>query len=437
MNVTRILAGIACVVPLLVLTMDRVRRDHNELPRTVLRGSVYPQSELSFLRASVGPTPPGHPRITNVQITPLNSGGQPGVLVCDAGRNAVLFYLESTPGSGNWTESIVVQDVLAPAHATVVDIDGDGDQDVIVSVLGNIEPDDGVIGKLLLLEYRDGVYHESVILDDVRRVADAQPGDFDGDGDIDLAVAVFGYNRGQVLWLENLGDQTFREHELLSGPGVIHVPVADLDGDGDLDIAAVVTQDEEELWAFENAGDGTFTRRRLWFTHNFDLGTAGLLAADIDQDGDMDLILPAGDNLEDFDPFPQPYHGCYVFENRGNWEFVPHRVADLGGTYAAAVGDLDGDDDPDIVLVSMANLWDEPTSASIIWLENLGDLKFRSWQIDSSPTHLVTVATGDLNGDGRTDIVAGGLHIRGPYNRLGRVTSWVNQAKVSASGVKP
>lgn len=401
----------------------------NSLPQTAGHGSVYASSSQSFTKKTIGPEPIGHPRITNVQITSLNSEGRTGVLVCDAGRNAVLYYLETTSGSGQWTEQVIVSDVLAPAHATVVDIDADGDQDVLVSVLGNIEPDDGVIGRLLLMEFDAGTYKETVLLDDVRRVADAQPGDFDQDGDLDLAVAVFGYNRGQVLWLENLGERKFMEHELLSGPGIIHVPVADFDGDGDLDIAAGVTQDEEELWGFENTGKGQFTARKLWFTHNFDLGSAGLLASDIDGDGDEDMILPAGDNLEDFDPFPQPYHGCYLFENSGGWQFTMKRIADLGGTYGAATGDIDGDGDKDIALVSMANVWDEPERASLVWLENEGENKFRTWQVDSAPTHLVTVAIGDLNGDKANDIIAGGLHIRGPYNRLGRVTGWLNSGK--------
>ena len=101
------------------------------------------------------------------------------------------------------------------------------------------------------------------------------------------------------------------------------------------------SQDEEELWGFENQGDGTFVAKRLWMTLNLDLGGAGLVAADLDGDGDLDLVLPAGDNLEDFDAYPQPYHGCYWFENRGNWDFHMRRIGDLGGTYAAAVGDLD------------------------------------------------------------------------------------------------
>ncbi len=417
----------AVLLPLAILLALPYVPATGKLPRIASTGSVYSMSPVTFQKSQIGDDPIGYPRITNVKVTRLDADGPIGVLICDAGRNAVLFSYEEQIGSGQWKEQILAEDVLAPAHATVVDLDQNGDLDVVVAVLGNIEPDDGVVGHLLLL-VRDGDhYNRHIILEDVRRVADVQPGDFDGDGDIDLAVAVFGYNRGQVLWLENLSNGRFREHELLSAPGVIHVPVADFDNDGDLDIMAIVSQDEEELWGFENLGNGKFLPRKLWFTHNFDLGSAGLLAADLDQDGDIDLILPAGDNLEDFDPFPQPYHGCYWFENTGNWNFKQRRISDLGGTYAAAVGDLDGDGDPDIVLVSMANVWDQPERASVVWLENLGKGEFRTWQVDSAPTHLVTVAIGDLNQDGRNDIVAGGLHIRGPYNRIGRVTGWLNQ----------
>lgn len=394
------------------------------LPDAVKVGSVYSASELKFEKQSIGESVPGHPRICHVQVARLTEQGPVGVLVCDAARNVVTF---STQGAQGWTEEVLLADVIALAHATVVDIDQDSDLDIVVSVLGNIEPDDGVIGKVILLEQDQERFVPRVILDDVRRVADVQASDFDADGDIDLVIAVFGYNRGQVLWLENRGNGRFRDHELHSAPGTIHVPVADYDNDGDPDIVAIVTQDEEELWGFENLGDGTFQKRRLWFTHNFDLGSAGLVATDLDGDGDTDLLLPAGDNLEDFDPFPQPYHGCLWFENVGDWNFEVTRIAEFGGTYAAAAGDLDNDSDTDVVLVSMANAWDDPDRAAIVWLENDGSQNFKTWKIDSSPTHLVTVDVGDLNQDGLPDIVGGGLHIRGPYDRLGRVTAWLGK----------
>jgi hypothetical protein len=164
----------------------------------------------------------------------------------------------------------------------------------------------------------------------------------------------------------------------------------------------------------------------LYRTLNHDLGGAGLVRADLDQDGDADLLLSAGDNLELMYHYPQPYHGCIWLENTGNWDFQARQIAHFGGTYAAATGDLDGDGDLDVVLVSMFNDWTQPGAASVAWLENDGRQQFRTWQIADSPVSLCTVACGDLNGDGRDDIVAGGLHIKEPFDRLGRITAWVS-----------
>lgn len=392
-------------------------------------GTVYPQSQRGFRGLPLDPRPAGLPQITNVQVVDVDGDGQVEVLCCDALQNQVsILRLDNTNDAPNSsTEEVLIRDVAAPAHATVVDIDGDADLDIVVAVLGNILPDDSVIGRVELFENTDNGYQRHVILNDVRRVADVQPADFDQDGDVDLAVAVFGYARGSILWLENQGNLEFIDRELHNAPGTIHVPVADFDGDGDMDIAAIVSQDEEELWGFENLGDGQFSKRRLWFTTNHDLGSAGLIQSDLDRDGDIDLILPAGDNLEDLDAYPQPYHGCYWFENQGDWRFEERRISDLGGTYAADAADLDGDGDTDVVLVSMTNNWHREDTASIVWLENDGNQKFRTWQISSDPIHLVTVAIGDINRDERPDLVAGGLNFRKPYQRATRVHAWINE----------
>ncbi len=396
------------------------------LPEPYHNGSHFAPSPVLFQLNSIPPDQPERPRITNVQILDFDGDGRNDVIVCDARRNAVLKY-RALP-DGNWQETTLGENLVAPAHATCVDLDGDGRRDVLVAVLGNLYPDDARVGSLIWLrQLADGSFERRTLLNDVRRVADVQPGDLDGDGDLDLAVAVFGYARGEVLWLENLGNHEFTDHQLYYAPGAIHVPVADYDGDGDLDIATVISQETEEVWGFENDGHGQFTRRLLFHTVNYDVGSAGLVAADLDGDGDQDLLLPLGDNLEYRHTFPQPYHGCLWLENRGNWEFRTQRIATFGGTYAAAVTDLDLDGDQDVVLVSMFNDWRTTDPASVIWLENDGQQKFQPWQIASAPAQLSTVACGDLNGDGRPDIIAGCMPVltAGPEAR--RLPVWFNQ----------
>ena len=390
------------------------------------RDGILPEGAPSdFFAARAVGEPRGEderPLIAHVEIVDLDDDGLPDILACDALRNRVA-WIRQFP-AGTWTERPLAEDIRAPAHVEPTDFDGDGDLDLLVASLGELFPSDLRIGSVVILENDgDQRFTRRIAAEGIPRVADVRAGDLDGDGDLDLAVAAFGYDHGETLWLENRGGWAFEAHVLQRFSGAVNALVADLDDDDALDIVALISQEWEEIWAFPGP------RRRqelLWGTTNPDYGSSWITLVDLDQDGDPDILHSNGDAFDYAPENSRPWHGVQWLENRGGLEFVPHRIADLSGASSPQAADLDGDGDLDVAVVSAYNQWDDEAAHSLVWLENNGRMQFAMHRIARSPTHLITLAAGDLDNDGDADLVTGGMHISGPYDRMSRMTVWSN-----------
>ncbi|KXK52108.1 MAG: FG-GAP repeat protein [Chlorobi bacterium OLB7] len=297
---------------------------------------------------------------------------------------------------------------------------GDGALDIAVGCIGSMSPTDAPVGTVGLL-INDGAmnFKGKVILDSVGRIADVQPGDLDGDGDTDFSVADFGYlNRGGIGWLEQTKPGEFRYHSLTRKAGAINVPLADLNRDGRLDIVAVTAQEHEEVAVFLNGKKG-FKETIIAKAPTPSYGSSGIQLVDMDRDGDLDILYSNGDNLDLPTIVVRPYHGVQWLENKGKLKFVAHDLLRYYGAYRAEATDLDGDGDTDVVASSLFNDWSDPHRASLIWLENNGKQKFTGHGIATAPTHLLTIAIGDLNNDRLPDIVGGGMHPVPPVRPAG------------------
>lgn len=370
------------------------------------------------------------PLISNVAVVDLDRDSIPDVIVCDCRSNTVS-WIRQYP-AGTYTEKVLADNLIAPAHVQVIDFDRDGDNDIMVAVLGLLFPSNDKIGSVVILE-NDGNnnFEKHVVADKIARVSDVRAGDLDGDGDMDLIAGQFGYDDGETRWMENLGNWEFKYHNLQHLSGPINVEITDIDKDGDLDIISLVSQEWEEIYAFLNDGKGNFQTRLLFGSSNEDFGSSGIYMCDLDQDGDQDILYTNGDAFDYIPPQGRPWHGVQWLENKGNLKFEFHRICNFTGAYNARPVDIDGDGDLDLFAVSAFNLWDKPESMSLIWLENDGNQQFTRHDITNNPTHLITLELGDFNNDRLMDMVSGGMHAYPPYDRMSRVALWINNGKLS------
>ena len=124
-------------------------------------------------------------------------------------------------------------------------------------------PSNDKIGSIVILE-NDGRmnFTKHLIVDHIARVSDVRAGDLDGDGDLDLAAAQFGYDDGETRWLRNMGNWKFESTILQSLSGGINCELLDIDNDSDLDMITLISQEWEEIYLFLNDGQGNFTQLR-------------------------------------------------------------------------------------------------------------------------------------------------------------------------------
>jgi hypothetical protein len=418
---------------------NRAPEAFTPLPRT---DPPRPPSSRFDRRGYRPPDAARPPGVAHVNLVHLFSKDKLDVLVCDALNNQVLVLspYESPPA---WK---VLARGLCCAHAEVVDLDGDGIKDVVLAVLGNFYATDDRVGSVVWLKgSADGTFTPVTLLDGIGRVADVRAADFTGRGKLDLVVAEFGWHQtGEILLLENQttdwAKPKFAPRVLDRRHGTTHVPVTDLNGDGRPDFVAVISQEFETVVAFINEGGGQFRRETIYSAPHPTFGCNGVQLVDLDGDGKLDVLLTNGDSL-DAPYLLKPYHGLTWLRNEGRYPFTPHRLADCYGAGSPVTADFDGNGLLDIALVTFLPAQFFPQRApqkldAVVLLEQVAPGKFVRNALEAETCDHLACAAGDLDGDGRPDLVVGN------YVRGGRpgdtVTIWrnVTEKRVGAGGRK-
>ena len=335
---------------------------------------------------------------------------EPGVLYIPNTGSCAQPQLRTPPAQLRAVnDSLLTSGYNVPVFA---DIDGDGDRDLFVGVLGGaFNPNRTAADNLLYFERTGGtlVLRTRRWLDGIDVGSESMPalGDLDGDGDLDLLIgnridpATLGSARMYVF--RNIGNArapAFQLVDTLDLATSFHQAPAlgDLDDDGDLDLL-LGTWNEGVQW-FRNEGSSAAPRWVLDSAGAIPLGRgshATPALGDVDGDGDLDLFIGESSGEINFlrnEGTPRAPRFERVSESLGGF--------DVGRRSIPSLLDYDGDGDLDLVVGR-----DE---SGVLAYRNDGHAGFKADPAFRMPTHsLAAPAWGDLDGDGRTEALVGGL----------------------------
>ncbi len=324
---------------------------------------------------------------TSVFAADIDGDGNIDMLSASAFDNKIAWY-RNLDGQGNFgSQQVISIQALSPSAVFAVDIDGDGDVDVL-----SASYEDNKIAWYENLDGQGGFGNQIIISTEAIAAQSVFAADIDGDGDIDVVSGSGNPNEGKVVWYKNTdGLGSFGSENIISNnvTSIRAVFAADMDGDGDMDVLSGASYSSPIGWYENLDSQGQFGSIRSIANNGFD---SAIYAVDIDGDGDMDVLSTGGDKVS-------WYKNIDGGGNFGPRQIINDYVASL---YTIFPADIDGDGDNDVVSGFSSN-----SNPAIIWNENLDGMG------NFGPPHvvntdslvIVSLFCGDVENDGDFDIL--------------------------------
>jgi uncharacterized repeat protein (TIGR01451 family) len=290
----------------------------------------------NWVKRTIDPATPG---LVDFSAIDFDRDGDVDAVACFGTNSAQLVWWDNVDGLGRaWTERTVSGTAAGVVDMELSDMDGDGGVDVAGAQPGALRakwwagtpppwPADfsGPAGRVLATN----------MFETYTSWAD----DLDNDGDVDI-VAGWTTNK-TIRWWKNL-DGRFRAWAhydvTIQATGVLDLVTGDFDRDGDVDIASL----GQDISWWSRVSDTHWTRHIVLEDWQF-FGGKELATADMDQDGDLDLVFTWGNASEGYVTLLRNADGA-----GGSW-LLTHVETNLPNAHPLDLGDFNGDGKPDIV----------------------------------------------------------------------------------------
>ncbi|MEM6722782.1 MAG: T9SS type A sorting domain-containing protein [Bacteroidota bacterium] len=346
--------------------------------------------------SEISQTPFPGVNVGSVSFADIDGDNDQDVLITGSGDSELITQLFINDGLGNYTEvQNTALEVVGASASAFADVDDDDDLDLLITGSNGTD-------RIANLYLNDGGGNFSVVMNTPFEVLSAGTVNFeDVDGDDDLDVLTTGSNVNGWRTKLYLNDGSGNFTEAMGTPfepvAASSVAFADVNGDDEPDVLITGFNGSIRVAKlYLNDGSGNFTE--MMNTPFDGVEGSSVNFADVDDDDDLDVLITG------FNTSSQGTAILYLNDGSGNFTVAMNTPFEGVGVSAATFSDVDGDDDPDVLItgftgfIPIAELYVNDASGNFTQVQ----------PAIFDPVQFSALAFADIDGDSDEDVLITG-----------------------------